>query len=63
MVELVSIDCQGDTARLALRARATSPASSEITTHCVLASAVSQLAQQAGVRRIIISRNSQSAKR
>lgn len=62
MVELVSIDCDGDTARLAMRSRETR-AVAQLESQCVLASAVAQLAQQAGVRRIVISRHSHGVKR
>lgn len=62
MIELVSIDCKGDTARLALRSGATNVASTEAQTRCVLASTVSQLARQAGVRKIVISRHSDRIK-
>ncbi|RNL59460.1 hypothetical protein D0911_16045 [Zhongshania marina] len=63
MRELVSIDCEGDTARLALRVQATSAANTHTSSACVLATTVAQLARQDGVRRIVISRHSHVVKR
>lgn len=63
MLELVSIDCEGDTARLALRAQELKDRNSDTASACVLANTVAQLVQQDGVRRIVISRHSHAVKR
>jgi len=63
MPELVSVDCVGDTARLALRAQVTNAANTNTSSACVLANTVAQLVQQTGVRRIVISRHSHVVKR